>query len=99
MHDKDYKNLLVWQKGMELVKAVYVFVSTLPDNEKFGLSSQLKRSPVSIISNVAEGKGRGTKKDFRHFLIHSQGSAFELETQLLITKELGLGDNLKRGVA
>ncbi len=92
MHDKDYKNLIVWQKSIQLVKAVYAFAQTMPHNERYGLISQVQRASVSIVSNIAEGKGRGTKKDFRHFLIQAQGSAFELETQLIVTDELAMGD-------
>ncbi|SDH02324.1 four helix bundle protein [Psychroflexus sediminis] len=80
MHD--YKNLKVWEKAIELAKSVYEFSEHLPNNEKFGITSQIKRSAVSIVSNIAEGAGRNTDKQFVNFLNMSQGSSFELETQL-----------------
>ena len=87
---KHYKELIVWQKAMELVAEVYHVTVELPDTEKFGLISQLRRSSVSIPCNIAEGQGRKTKGEFKQFLGHSHGSLFELETQILITNKLKL---------
>lgn len=64
-----YRDLVVWKKAMELVVLVYSFTSTLPREEVYGLSSQIRRCSVSSASNIAEGKSKGTKKDYRHFLI------------------------------
>jgi four helix bundle protein len=85
-----YKDLFVWQKAMELVTSIYEVTALFPDSEKFGLISQMRRCAVSIPSNIAEGRYRGTKKDFRQFLIISFGSGAELETQILIAKRLTL---------
>ncbi|WP_067619697.1 four helix bundle protein [Dissulfuribacter thermophilus] len=84
-----YKDLVIWQKGMELVKDVYKLISIFPKEEVYGLSSQIKRSVISIPSNIAEGRGRNSSKEFTRFLQISIGSLFELETQLEIAKNLG----------
>jgi four helix bundle protein len=86
MHD--YKKLEVWKLSMEFTKHVYELTEKLPHEEKFGLTSQIRRSAVSIPSNIAEGAGRNSKKEFSHFLSISLGSTFELETQLLLAKKL-----------
>jgi len=83
-----FENLKVWQRGMELVEEVYKLTSTFPKHEVFGLTSQINRSAVSIPSNIAEGKGRGSDKEFRQFLYISRGSLFELRTQLEIARRL-----------
>lgn len=75
---------------MNLVKQVYLVVSELPSEEKFGLTSLIKRSAVSIPSNIAEGAGRNSKKEFKHFLNISNGSCYELQTQLTLLIELNL---------
>lgn len=85
---KSYKELIVWQKSMVLVKEIYKLTSSFPENEKFGLTSQMRRASVSIPSNIAEGWGRLSRKNYIQFLRISRGSLFELETQVLITKEL-----------
>lgn len=74
---------------MELAKAVYKASSSFPANEKFGLTSQINRSAVSVPSNIAEGAGRGSDKEFNQFLNIALGSAFELETQLLLAQAFG----------
>ena len=84
------EDLKIWQKSMELTKLVYEVVSTLPSDEKYGLISQIKRSSVSIHSNIAEGAGRNSNKEFKHFLSIANGSAYELQTQLILTIELNL---------
>ncbi|MBT3382403.1 MAG: four helix bundle protein [Prolixibacteraceae bacterium] len=85
---KKFKNLKVWQKGMDLVKNVYKSSKNFPKEELFGLTSQIRRSAISIPSNVAEGSGRGTDKDFKRFLDIAVGSSYELETQIIIANEL-----------
>ena len=89
MANRNYKNLVVWQKSMDLVIHVYQLTSNFPDHEKFGLTSQMRRCAVSIPSNIAEGSRRESEKDFRKFILISFGSGAELETQLEITKKLG----------
>jgi len=88
MHN--FKELKVWQKSIDLAVEVYKATSFLPTDEKFGLISQMKRCSVSIPSNIAEGSGRGSGAQFKYFLTISQGSAFELETQLIISNRLEL---------
>jgi len=85
---RSYKDLIVWQKSILLVKMIYQLTRVLPDEEKFGLTSQMRRSSVSVPSNIAEGSRRRSKKDFRNFLRIAQGSLSELETQLIICGEL-----------
>ena len=84
----DYKKLLVWQKGIELAEEIYKITKLLPDDEKFGLSSQMRRAAISIPSNIAEGQSRHSKKEFIHFLRIAQGSNSELETQLILCENL-----------
>ncbi len=86
MHN--FRELKVWQKGRNLVKDVYQLTTQLPKEETFGLISQIKRSVISIPSNIAEGAGRGTDKDFNRFLDMAYGSCFELETQLILCVDL-----------
>lgn len=77
-----FKELLVWQKAMDLVEQIYMLTADFPKEEKFGLQSQIRRCAVSIPSNIAEGAGRNSKNEFRHFLSIALGSSYELETQL-----------------
>jgi len=91
-----HKDLIVWQKSMDLVIHVYRFTEYFPDSEKYGLISQMRRCAVSIPSNIAEGRKRGTRKDFRQFLLNAYGSGGELETQVEIAKRLHFGDEQKR---
>ena len=84
------EDLKIWQKSIELTKAVYLLVSDLPADEKFGLSSQIKRCSVSIPSNIAEGAGRNSNKVFKQFLSIANGSTYELQTQLILLTELNL---------
>jgi len=84
----NHKDLSVWKESMVLVKQVYLLTETFPHEELFGLSSQMRRCAVSIPSNIAEGSGRNSSKEFIHFCYISQGSLAELETQLLIAAEL-----------
>lgn len=83
-----FKELTVWQKAVALATDVYSITKDFPTEEKFGLTSQIRRSVVSISSNIAEGAGRKSKKEFKHFLDIAYGSASELETQLLIAQNL-----------
>ena len=83
-----YKELLIWQKGIVLVVRVYKLVKSFPQEELYALTSQIKRAAVSIPSNISEGYGRRTDKSFSYFIDISRGSLNELETQLIIAKEL-----------
>ncbi len=84
-----YENLDVWQKSITLVTEVYALVKLLPKEETYALSDQIRRSAVSIPSNIAEGSSRNSKKEFIQFLYISLGSLCELETQILIAKNIG----------
>ena len=87
---RNYADLLAWQKAMDLTEAVYTETSALPQEERYGLTSQLRRAAVSIPSNIAEGKGRRTDGEFLNHLSVAHGSICELETQVLLTGRLGL---------
>jgi four helix bundle protein len=86
-----HRDLIVWQKAMDLVTKIYAFTEHFPSREMYGLSSQMRRAAVSIPSNIAEGKKRGTRKDFRHFMVIAYASGGELETQLEIARRLSFG--------
>ena len=89
-----YKELVVWQKSMVLVKEIYSLSESFPEYERFGLTSQIRKSSISIPSNIAEGCGRLSRKNYIQFLRISRGSLFELETQILIAIELNyINDN------
>ena len=83
-----YKDLIVWQKAMDLVVEIYRICKFLPKEENYGLSDQMRRSVISIDSNIAEGQARDSKKDFLRFLSIAQGSKAELETQIEICRRL-----------
>ena len=83
-----HKDLLVWQRSMDLVESVYRLTSRLPANEQFGLTSQMRRAAVSIPSNIAEGYGRQATGEYRHHLSFSRGSLLELETQAILCLRL-----------
>lgn len=85
----NYKQLVVWQKAFDLVKEVYILTSKFPVDERYGLVSQMRRAAVSIPSNIAEGRPRHTLGEFIQFVSHAEGSAAELETQILLSRELG----------
>ena len=87
---KSYKDLLVWQKGIEIVKEIYLICKDLPKDEVFGLQSQMKRASISIPSNIAEGYGRNYTQNYIQFIKIARGSLLELETQIIISKELDL---------
>ena len=84
-----FKNLIVWQKAMELAKLVYGLVRQLPTEERYALADQLRRAVASIPSNIAEGNGRAGNKDYAHFLAIARGSLYETITQLELAKDLG----------
>lgn len=84
-----FKNLIVWQKAMELVRMVYQLSKTFPQDERYALTDQLRRAAVSIPSNIAEGNGRTSNKDYAHFLAIARGSLFETLTQIQIAEDLG----------
>jgi four helix bundle protein len=86
---RDYKDLHVWQKAMDLAKQIYSLTGGFPSEEKFGLVSQLRRAAVSVPSNIAEGQARNTTGEYVQFLSHAEGSAAELDTQLRLSIELG----------
>lgn len=83
-----YRELIVWQKSIDLVLKIYVVTEKFPKPEMYGLTSQMRRASISIPSNIAEGRSRGTRKDFKHFLVIAFGSSAELETQIEIAKKL-----------
>jgi len=85
---KFYKDLVVWQKGMDLVIEIYRVTQKFPKHELFSLTSQLRRAAVSIPSKIAEGQGQLSKGDFRRYLGHARGSLSELETQIIISQNL-----------
>jgi len=93
MAELRFKDLEVWRVSVDLVVKVYEITRGFPKNEQFGLAAQLQRSAVSIPSNIAEGSGRGTKKDFAHFLDQARGSLFEVITQLEISRSLSFGNS------
>ncbi len=88
MEIKSYKDLIVWQRGLEVVFEIYNITSLFPKSETYALSSQMRRAAVSIPSNIAEGRKRRTTKDFLQFLRIASGSVAELETQIIIAKKV-----------
>jgi four helix bundle protein len=86
---KTHKDLLVWQKSIDLVTAMYKLTNGFPNNEIYGLTSQLRRASVSIPSNIAEGAARNSDKEFVRFLYIARASAAEVDTQLIISENLG----------
>ena len=88
----NFRDLEIWKGAFLIVQKVYEISGMLPDTEKFGLKSQIQRCSVSIPSNIAEGSGRTSDKEFLHFLNISQGSSYELETQLLLIQKIYLID-------
>ena len=86
---KDFRSLLVWQRAHELTLAVYRFTKTFPNDERYGLTSQMRRSSSSVPTNIAEGCGRGSNPDFKRFLQIAFGSTSELDYQLILASDLG----------
>jgi len=91
----NFKLLKIWQLGMEITEEIYKISSNFPTDERFGWVSQIRRCSVSVPSNIAEGSGRGTDKDFKHFLEIALGSVYELETQLILSERLGISKSEK----
>lgn len=85
---KSYRDLIVWNKSMSLVTTIYTILKKFPDDERFGLVSQIKRSSVSVPSNIAEGYGRNYTKDYSRFLQIARGSLYEMQTQIEISRNL-----------
>lgn len=86
---RDFRKLEIWKNGIEIVKRIYKLSNQLPSQEKFGLKSQMTRAAISIPSNIAEGSSRNSEIEFKRFLEIAIGSLFEVETQLIISEELG----------
>ena len=86
---KSYRDLLIWKKGMALVKSIYKVTKQFPEDERFGLISQMRRAAISVPSNIAEGQARQGKREFVQFLSHAEGSLAELDTQVLLSLDLG----------
>lgn len=84
----NFRKLEIWIQSMEIVKEVYSIIASFPNDERFGLKSQMSRCAISVPSNIAEGSSRSSVKEFSHFLDISLGSSFELETQLIIAQDL-----------
>lgn len=87
------KELKIWKKAIDLAVEVYQVTSLFPLEEKYGLTSQIRRAAISISSNIAEGAGRNSEKEFKHFLGIANGSSYELQTQLFISNKLSLINN------
>jgi four helix bundle protein len=88
---QDYRDLIVWQKAIDLTVSIYRLTRSFPNDEVFGLTSQMRRAAVSVASNIAEGRGRLNTGKFRQFLGLAQGSTYELQTQLVVVGKLGIG--------
>lgn len=93
---RNFKQLLIWQKGFQIAVKSFNVVASFPKEEKYSITSQITRSAVSIPSNIAEGSSRSSMKDYNRFLEISLGSSFELETQLLIAEAVNFGEKEKR---
>lgn len=94
-----YRDLIVWQRTVEMTLALYRLTEEFPKQEMFGLTSQLRRAGVSVASNIAEGWGRQSEGEYKHFLGMARGSNMEIQTQLLIASKLGFGDPEKLTLA
>ena len=88
MSSSSFRDLRVWQEALKLTGEIYKCTTNFPKHEIYGLSQQIRRAAVSVPSNIAEGKGHYSDKEFTHFLFHARGSLFELHTQLMIAEEL-----------
>ncbi len=88
MTSSSFRDLRVWQEAMSLAGEIYKSTMTFPKHELYGLTQQVRRAAVSMPSNIAEGKGHRSNKEFSHFLFHARGSLLELQTQLMIAEEL-----------
>jgi four helix bundle protein len=90
---RNFREMIIWNQGIDLAVKIYRITKKLPSEERFGLASQLTRAAVSIPSNIAEGCSRSSEKDFARFLEHSLGSAYEVETDLIIAERIGYLEN------
>ena len=88
MSTSSFRDLRVWQEAMKLTTQIYRSTTVFPKHELYGLSQQIRRAAVSVPSNIAEGKGHRSNKEFVHFLLHARGSLLEIQTQLMIAEEL-----------
>ena len=88
---QDFHDLTVWQRAIDLTVCIYALTQRFPREEAYGLSSQLRRASVSVASNIAEGRGRLNRGEFRQFLGVALGSTFEVQTQLVVAQRLGIG--------
>jgi four helix bundle protein len=88
-----FRELTVWQRAFQLTLTIYKLTATFPDAERFGLTNQLRRAAVSVVSNIAEGSGRSTKGEYFQFLGHARGSVYEVEAQLLVAGGLKFGSS------
>ncbi|HEX8713786.1 MAG TPA: four helix bundle protein [Terracidiphilus sp.] len=94
---ESFKDLVVWQRAIQMSLSIYKLTAAFPPSEQFGLTQQLRRASVSVSSNIAEGYGRSTKGEYIQFLGHARGSNCEVQTQLVIAEGLGLGsDSIRR---
>jgi len=96
---QNYRDLLVWQKGIQLAKVVYVLTDRFPAEEKFGLITQLRRASVSVPSNIAEGQARRATGEFIQFISNAEGSVAEVDTQLILSIELNICRDTEAAVA
>ena len=86
---KTFRDLIAWQKAMELAKGIYTVTQSMPDDEKFGLTAQMRRAAVSIPANIAEGHGRQSRPDYIRFLKIARGSLMELQTEMMLSQDIG----------
>jgi four helix bundle protein len=93
---ESFKDLVVWQRAVQMALEVYKLTADFPASERFGLTNQLRRASVSVASNIAEGYGRSTTGEYVLFLGHARGSNFEVQTQLVIAGALGFGSEQSR---
>ena len=94
-----YRDLIVWQRSVQMTVAIYRLTENFPKEEVYGLTSQLRRAGVSVASNIAEGWGRRSEGEYKHFLGMARGSNMEVQTQLVIATELAMGDQAKLRLA
>lgn len=96
---QSFRDLVVWQRAVQMSLAVYKLTASFPSSDRFGLTNQLRRASVSVPSNIAEGYGRSSRGEYVQFLGHARGSIFEIQTQLHISRELGFGSKEHRSAA
>jgi four helix bundle protein len=90
-----FRDLIVWQKAIQVSVAIYQLTAAFPPQEMYGLTNQLRRASISVASNIAEGYGRASSGEYRHFLGVARGSSCEVETQLVLARELGFEDHTR----